>query len=449
MQRSSGTSYSRLFLLIAPFLYAAYALITPPLQSPDEHQHLFRAWQLSEGAIVGERRGERSGGVLPGALSLAAEKEIGTADLHILNRPMAQRIPGELHHTTLGAAPVRFTNFYGSAIYSPLGYIPQVAGVLVGRMAGASVEKTILLGRLFNAALAVSLIALALRITPWGGSVILWTGLLPMTAALSASLGQDGLVIAGTCLLLAVAFRTIREASESLVPLHVALAAVVALSKLIYLPLALIGARLGAPRKGGFRIINASLLPFVLALLVVATWQWIVSPLQIPPKQGLPAIGPRLGMVADDLTLFSEPLWATLQLQAGFYLRSNFTFGWLMVGPDLLSMRITILALIAVLLAGDPAGAAPSPGRRAWLILLAMGTASLIFVAMFFLYTLPGDTVIDGIQGRYFIPAATVLLAAILPRKALAPRANLLFPWLMLAANLSALATIAMTFYRF
>ncbi len=58
----------RLFVLIAPFLYAAYALLTPPFQSFDENQHLDRAWQISSLQFTGERRGAQSGGELPPGL---------------------------------------------------------------------------------------------------------------------------------------------------------------------------------------------------------------------------------------------------------------------------------------------------------------------------------------------------------------------------------------------
>lgn len=444
-KRQSSRLQSRLFLLIAPFLYAAYALLTPPLQSPDEHQHLFRAWQLSDGIVIGERRGAMAGGVLPGGLVTATEQEIGTAALHVSNRPVTKRAPGVLRSTQADAAPARFTNFFGSVIYSPLGYIPQVSGVLLGRAAGASVETIILLGRLLNAALAIGLIALALRLTPWGGPVFLWIGLLPMTAAMSASLGQDGLVIGATCLLLARALRTHAPYSAA----TIAISAVVGLAKIVYLPFALIGLASMSRKRGRSRFDASSLLPFMIALLLIVTWHWLVSPLQIPPKAGLPSPAERLAMVAAAPSTFFTPLWTTLKLQAAFYVFSNFTFGWLSVGPDFRSLLFAAIALLAVFLAGDPSGKSPGPGRRTWLMLISGGTCGLVFAAMFLLYTFPGDRFIDGIQGRYFLPVAAVLGVAILPRRALAPQAGRLVPWLMVAANVSALSTIAGAFYRF
>jgi hypothetical protein len=446
--QQASTFHGRLFIVIAPFLYAAYALLTPPFQSPDEHQHLFRAWQLSEGVIIGERQGSMAGGVLPGGLVVATEREIGTADLHVLNRPMRQRELGDLNRTAIDSAPPRFTNFF-AVVYPPVGYLPQAAAVAAGRAVGASVESIVLLGRLLNAALAIALIALAIRLTPWGASVLLWTGLLPMTAAMSASLGQDGLAIGGTCLLLALSLRTIAavKSRPATFAAPAILAGAVALGKMVYLPMALLGADPIRRDRGRVRFDIASLIPLVTALLLVAGWQWLTSSLTFPPKPGLPTTGQRLVMIAADPSSLIDPFRNTLVTRSEFFGRSNFTFGWLSVGPDWLSMKITGIALSALFLAGDPAGTSPSLGRRLWLVLLALGTAALIILAMFFLYTLPGDKVIDGIQGRYFIPVVAVLLVALLPRWSLAPRAGLLVPWLMVAANLSALLTIGLTFY--
>lgn len=280
---------------------------------------------------------------------------------------------------------------------------------------------------------------------------MLWTGLLPMTAAMSASLGQDGLAIGGTCLLLALSFRTLAAAKTRAATFAApaAVAGVVALGKLVYLPLALIGADPVRREDGRLRFSFASLIPLIAALLLLAAWQAMTASLTFPPKPELPSPGARLLMIATDPRSLLEPFWRTLVLQFDYFGSSNFTFGWLSVGPDLRAMQITGIALAALLIAGDPSGAVPSLARRLCLVLLALGTATLVMLAMFFFYTLPGDTVIDGIQGRYFIPVATVLLVAVLPRRSIAPRAALVMPWLMVAANLSALMTIALTFYRF
>ena len=270
----------RLFLLIAPLLYLAYALLTPPFQTPDEHQHLFRAWQLSEFQLFGERRGDASGGVLPGTLGQAALPEIGSLEPHASHRPVLQRPFGSDPRRLTpqdASGNSRFYDFRGAVIYSPAGYVPQVLAIWIGKTIRLSVEDIVRLGRLLNAALAIFLIHRALRVTPVGASVFLFVGLLPMTAAASAAFGQDGLVIGGACLITATglrtAFRKAPRTGDLLVTTLVAM--LLTLSKLFYLPLALIG---GQPVVGK-RIQLQRLAPYLAICLAAATLAavWLVA----------------------------------------------------------------------------------------------------------------------------------------------------------------------------
>src|SRR5262245_29628451 len=59
---------ARLYLMLAPLIYLIYALLAPPFQTPDEHQHLFRAWQVAHFQWIGERRENEAGGLLPAGL---------------------------------------------------------------------------------------------------------------------------------------------------------------------------------------------------------------------------------------------------------------------------------------------------------------------------------------------------------------------------------------------
>jgi len=72
----------RFYILFAPLIYLLFALLTPPFQTPDEQQHLYRAYQLSTLQLFGERSGTMSGGHLPPGLSVAAAKELRTVQLH-------------------------------------------------------------------------------------------------------------------------------------------------------------------------------------------------------------------------------------------------------------------------------------------------------------------------------------------------------------------------------
>jgi uncharacterized membrane protein len=453
LKREYGFRPQRLFLLIGPLLYFAYALLTPPFQTPDEHQHLFRAWQLSQFQLFGERLGNAAGGVLPGSLGDAALPEIGSLKPH-LDRPLVKRPASEAFSRATPVAPGthdRFYDFRGATIYSPASYAPQIIAIWIGKAGGLSVENIIRLGRMLNAALAIFLIYWALRLTPVGASALLFVALLPMTAASSASFGQDGLIIGGACLLTAAGLRNLfaREPKFSSLAISAAVAIPLALCKIFYLPLALIG---GQPFVGG-KFQARRLWPWMaasaLAAALAIVWFRANAAAVVAPWPGIPAAGARLAEALRHPLEFPSVLEHTYVDHGPVLLDTLFEFGWLNVPSGGVSAFLCAVACGLVLIAGDTAAAGLKWQTRAWLIGSAMASALLVSVAAWIYGTPAGMDSIFGLQGRYFIPLIAPLLIALLPRRA-APSALARFiPVLMIAANASALVAIVSAFYSF
>ena len=51
-----------------------------------------------------------------------------------------------------------------------------------------------------------------------------------------------------------------------------------------------------------------------------------------------------------------------------------------------------------------------------WLILIFLGVSALIFVGLYMGWTAIGKGIIDGIQGRYFIPVALLPLICLIKK---------------------------------
>ena len=59
-------NFNRVALRLALFSGLLWVALIPPFQSPDEPNHFFRAWQISEGHFFPEKTADRRlGGVLP------------------------------------------------------------------------------------------------------------------------------------------------------------------------------------------------------------------------------------------------------------------------------------------------------------------------------------------------------------------------------------------------
>jgi uncharacterized membrane protein len=441
----------RLFLWLAPLLYAAFALLTPPFQTPDEQQHLFRAWQLSELHLIGERSGNAAGGLLPAGLGQAALPEIGTLEAHasrkVVRRPFASVFQSNTSPDAGG--PRRFFDFRGSVFYSPAGYVPQVFAIWLGRPAGLSVENIIRLGRLLNAALTIGLMFWAIRLTPLGARLFMWVGLLPMSACAAASFGQDGLVIGDACLLTAIGLRAAVAVrwNRTNILVAAALAIGLTLSKIFYLPLGLIGALPFGRDRLLWRRPVVPLLICIVAAVLTGLWLHAISDIIVPPRTDIPPPGPRLAAWFQHPETLFMLLEHTFVSNGIYIVGTLFKFGWLNVGPDRTSEFLSIVALLLALLAGDSRSGQLDWKVRLWLLLLAASAVVLISAAIY-LYSRPAtDGWVEGFQGRYLIPVAPALLVAVLPRRAQSPAYIAAVPLLMIAANIVALRTIFLAFY--
>ena len=87
------------------------------------------------------------------------------------------------------------------ANYGPIGYLPQAAGIAVGRLFGAPPLICFYLARLANLLVAVTLLFFAIRLAPFGKQLFVLMALLPVTMMELASVSSDALTIAGAIVL--------------------------------------------------------------------------------------------------------------------------------------------------------------------------------------------------------------------------------------------------------
>jgi Predicted membrane protein (DUF2142) len=443
----------RLFTWLAPALYLFFALVTPPFQTPDEQQHLFRAWQLSTFQLIGERQGEVSGGHLPPGVVDAAAAELNSRLPHdkkvITRTDWGERFA---RATPIGAdQPPVFANFLGSVSYSPVGYAPQVLAVWTGRALELPVEWIVRLGRVLNAGLAFVLLLCALRALPVGRLVLLVIALLPMTAACAGSFGQDGLVIGASAWLVALCLKAVLSGEwqrEDVRP-AVFLTLVVTLTKFVYLPLAGLGLLLRGS-GGRLRIGWPALAAMVVAGLALIVWLEPNGDLVVRMKPQLPTPADQLTYMLQHPAAFPGALANSFD-SAGLYLlvQSLFLFGWLNVGPVLLALIPALLALGLVIGIGDPRASGFKAIWRVWALAICVGIFIVIALSMYLAATPLGASRVYGLQGRYLLPLLLPLLLALLPPRRSGPTPGLAnaLAGAMLFANVASLAAIAEAFY--
>jgi len=87
--------------------------------------------------------------------------------------------------------------------------------------------------------------------------------------------------------------------------------------------------------------------------------------------------------------------------------------GWLETKVNPLALHLYLLVLLLIAL-GDPTGTAPVPGRIKLLSLVVCSTCFVMIVtACYMCGCVPGAKLIDGPQGRYFLPLLPLLLMTV------------------------------------
>jgi hypothetical protein len=449
-----GLSPDRLFLLIAPVIFAAYALLTPPFQTFDESQHLERAWQVSALELRSERRGTQSGGELPPGLAVAMLKEIGSlvpqGERHVVVRPFSQIFE---QNTPIGLdQPWLYYDFFGAVVYAPISYLPQSVAIRVGETLDLSVEWTLRLGRLLNCAVSIALIWWALRILPFGRWIALTVALLPPTAAGAASFGQDGLVIGTGFLLISSGLNVAQEKRWSIKSVLVVSVAsiIIAVSKVVYLPLTAVGAIPRPPRVTWLRWISIPLLIALASTLLFVGWLRLDAAALVTARPPLPTTSEQLLWMISHPIDFSTLMARTYGALLPYFWANQYRFGDStvpIIGTAVITGTAAILASMTYV---EDRGVGPTKVQRAWMLLIFFGIAVLTATALFLGNTPRGADHIHGIQGRYFVPALP-LVGIALSRSGKPGSAPLLTASLAsaVAANLLTLSTIVRIFYSF
>ena len=424
-----------LYLIVAVPSLAMMLVLTPLGSVADETAHFVHIAALAEGHVVGWRGTMTTpGGSQFAVTGIDADKAVA--------RALDWRAGGSVRWTP----DDRFFAELGNiGTYLPVFYAPGALGYGIAKVAGASPVETAQAARLVSTLAFLLLGVLALRIAVRGHAVLMATLSVPMTLSLGASLNQDGLFIATAALGAACMTRVIAARAEDRTDITALLGAMVcvallALVKLPYFPLAAI---LLLPFGAGTGIVPLRELVGRAgqALIVVvpgAAWAAysvarIALPYPRPPYEAGPLWpGPRPAPFTStdpkaQMQVLLNPPTRIVTLPFFYLLTPIIALGLMVSGIGILgSLDVTLPRWLYLLWIAPVAGIAwlwlrPAPqGLRGmaraglWLdlaVLLAAIVASVfaIVLSQYLTWTNVGDALIQGPQGRYFLPLLAFL----------------------------------------
>ncbi len=454
--------------LLAMLTGAALMIHLPPLQSPDEGAHIGRAYLLAQGQWLLD---PPSAFAMPGAASDRFVSFRGELIDSTQRRPMSggwldtalvnwglSYLRDEARPTTgLAGCPAPssdaaawqaqskvFVELAGTGYYLPLAYLPHAAGLRAGQALGLSVESSYRLTRwlVFGLSALVMVSALTIWMPPAPMLALL---LLPATLYQVLSPTLDGITMASFVLVLAFCFRSWRDRAPlswgelSIVGIGLVL---VLCTRLQMLPL------LALPLALAWRTRSLRCLALVAVLaLAVPAWIWFAAAHTVDTRVVRPAatlhyLQHYLTNPAEFMALLGAT-WVDAEMLR-FYLSSFIG----RLGAADINLPLAAYPAIAALLLGACLGSAErivsrdDAVLRGTLLVAAMASALLTFLALLAGWTPQPAQRIEGVQGRYLLMPA-MLAAVALAGIRTVPRAR--HRWAYAAsAGIAVLAVAAM-----
>jgi len=406
------------YFFFASLMIVISALLTPPGQIPDELNHLARSVQVSQGGFVGIRTSPQdTGGYLPTSLKTGTTgfKDIMFHPERKMTVAMLEA-PAGVHWKS----PPRFFFFANTVMYAPFTYMPGAAMVLIAQKLDRPVLETSYAVRFINGAVTIILCTLGIALARRGVLFLALVASMPMTLFLGASCSQDGIVI-GLSILVAALVTRLDETSvwrrRGWIGLSIGFALLTVsrppLLLCALIPLAFI------TRRNRY----SAALPLAVSFATLLIWQVVgIAPVKI---QMLPTLGVSDGgqirWLLTHLTLIPGLAYRTL-IHTAHTLMLEFigVLGWLDTTLPQSFYRLVYFAVAACLLLSleplrDKAAPRQSVQCFAMTVIALLVACGGVFFALYVTWTKVGAPLVDGVQGRYFLPIAP-FLAVIFPK---------------------------------
>ncbi len=402
------------FLIIGLVYGLCFLIATPALQVPDEYEHFYRALYVSEGHVLPEKVGNMSGVYVPESVRLTTSEISNEWFSFIKDRDDKINI-APLLNIGFNSQNRVFEDISRIAVitYSPVPYIIPAFAIILGKLLNLSPIILIYLGRLANLLVWVFLTYLAIRIIPIHKWVLFMVALIPMTLFEAASLSADSLILGLSFLIVAIFFKYAFDENKKSINIKdtyilFILVLLLSLSKQIYFVLLLLIFLIPSEKFGGRKKMFYTAGFLLLAILLISGgWSLLVKDLYVP-------IVPQISISGQILYILGDPLRFPYALLKTFFYR-GLSYQLLFVGNFWLDIPLPIWWIGAYITSIVPIALLDKSrhliSKKQKLISLSIFVIIFLLVCAFVYisWTVVGQNMIDGIQGRYFIPILPLL----------------------------------------
>ena len=393
---------SKMFLIIVVPISLIHLTLHPIGRVPDENTHIRRAYEISYGYILTDVSEEGIvGRELPAELKFVTN-ENQTYDLYEQNKEKDYGTEKE------------FLDFNNTAIYAFISYLPQAIGIFITRIFGANIVVQVYGARVVNLFTYILLTYFAIKKIPFKRLAIFLIAFLPITIQEAASVSPDALTN-GICFffvsyILHLIYSKEKASKKDLILLGIT-SAVVALVKIIYLPLCALVFLIPDEKfeniKKKYTIL---ILLFIISVILNLGWlKYANSHYRQAYNEANP--NEQIAFVLQDPYRYIITCFRDVHLRIDFYLQG-------LVGADLshldidmsMIMQVTLfLLLVFSFVCDENENIKPNWKIKSFLALIFLAVIALLFTSEYIAWNPVGNFWVNGIQPRYFIPVLIIV----------------------------------------
>lgn len=373
------------YLILSITISILMILLTPPYAGHDEISHWSRVYEIEKGNIITDE----SNGWLYTSIPQNTLTYKKYSDLKTL---LANNIEGEME--------IEMTY---SSVYSPISYIPQIIGLKVAKVFFQNSFYWTYIVRIFESIFCIICTYYAIKIIPHSKNIIFFICLLPTYIQATSYISADACLVASSILFISKILQITSQKDEIRIKDYILLfilSCILALSKLVYIPLCFMLLYVIYNRKDCKKQII-----FILILTMIITGIWnLIAMSNLMSGQGGNAAYYIKEILINPIHFIQITLYSFIN-QIGNHI--NDLFGgmnsWYLNTISDSTIFPLFFFIIYIYLLNDDKKELKNK-EKIYLILIVIMTYLLISTSLYISCTPVHNNQIIGIQGRYLLP---------------------------------------------
>lgn len=393
------------FLIPISILYIFFMV---PTYVPDEHAHIWKAYEISTGKFV------------------TPIKEDGTATSEIPNFFIKYNVFNIAKYNKVENVKQIDTNYNDTELvdnparsYPAILYAFSSIGFLIGRLINLNGIFAIYLARILNTIVFLIFSYYSIKIIPFGKKVLATILFLPMMLQQCTSVSADSFINCISIFYIAYTLKICtnnKKINMKQMVLFSIMSIIISISKITYCPLIGISF-LFISTKNMNKKTKKIFIPIVIIISAIAALGYyifmqkypVVETAQVYMQANNVNQSEQIKYIINNPSILTFILGDSI-LNSG-YISSmiGLSLGWLDI--NIHSMYITAFLILLVISSFlDKNEMELKKWQKIWLLMISMASYWLVFIAMYIGWTPVGNDMAWGIQGRYFLPILPLIL---------------------------------------